>query len=399
MSESFSQRLNVLATANAVNSNIFNIRVGRPLQALAQQGIISLRCKPIYALSDIDFLWSDVLVLQRNVDARASRLISLCERMGKVFVFEIDDLLIAPPPFLSISKEPEEKRRAIRYALAEADVVSTTTSRLRDHLGVDVQKVILTPNYSEPHVAPQQIHHTATVETPITLVLAASDRVLIDFIIPSLKEVCDQLGNLASLVVIGPLAGDVSKHIPCTRKIDILPLDDFRRLLSSFSNPIGIIPLDNSEFSNCKSAVKFFDYALLGIPSICSDVPPYSDVIENRRTGFLTPNTKDDWSRSILELAANADLRNEIIDQTRKNVLAEHSFEINQAAWIQIMREVLAISDKKSNAQRSMLYQILRASLIVKAIFLDTVRITITKINRLRVERRKTRHKNFTQPE
>jgi glycosyltransferase involved in cell wall biosynthesis len=390
-----SSRLKILATANAVNSNIFDIRVGRPLRALAQQGVIELRSKSIYEVNDLDFLWADVLVLQRNVDARASRLISLCGRMGKVFIFEIDDLLIAPPPFLSIAKEPEEKRRAIRYALAEADVVSTTTSRLRDHLGVDSHKVILTPNYSEPHINPQQIHQTATIEAPTTLVLAASDRVLIDFITPSLKEVCDLLGGLVSLVVIGPLADDVSKHIPDIKKVDILPLDDFRRLLSSLPNPIGIIPLDNSTFSNCKSAVKFFDYALLGIPSICSDVPPYSDVVENRRTGLLTSNTQDDWSRCIGELATNAELRNEISTQARETVLRKHSFELNQAAWVNIMREARAISGKKVLTQRWMTHQILRVFLLAKAIFLDPIRITITRINRARVERRKIRRQKF----
>lgn len=315
--------------------------------------------------------------------------------MGKVFVFEIDDLLISPPPFLSISKEPEKKRLAIRHALAEADIVSTTTARLRENLGVDTQKILLTPNYSEPTNSPQAAHQTATVEKPCTLVIAASDPVLIDFITPSLKEISDQLGNLVSLVVIGPLAEEVSKIIPGIKKIPILPLEDFRNLLLSLPNPIGIIPLDNSKFSNCKSAVKFFEYAMLGMPSICSEVPPYSDVIEDGRTGFLARNTQKDWTRCIHELAINAGLRNEISRQARANVFSEHSFDLNQAAWIRITQKIRGISDSENFTHRRTRRPILLSFLIAKAIFLDPVRIFFTQVNRTRIERRKNRRQNI----
>ena len=389
MSRSSPPRLKVLVTAHSVNSNIFDIRLGRPLRALAQQGEINLRSKPIHEVSDFDFLWADAVVLQRDVDARAARLISLARKLGKIFIFEIDDLLTEPPPFLSIAREPEEKRQAIRYALAEADIVSATTARLSDNLGIDLQKITLTPNYSESITPTQLRHPAATTSTPTTLVLAASDRVLIDFVIPSLKEVCDEFGALVSLVVIGPLADKVSQTIPDTRKIPILPLDDFRRMLSELPNPIGIIPLDDSKFSNCKSAVKFFDYAMLGIPCICSNVPPYSDVIENGRTGILTPNTHNDWSRCIRELATNAPLRKEISSRARSKVLSEHSFPLNQAAWMKIMERTRAIAKKNAPRHQGLSHQSLRIFLLARAALGGALFIYLRKINRMRIERKR----------
>lgn len=390
MPDIYPSRLNILATANAIDSNIFSIRVGRPLQVLAEQGSINIRCKPIYAVSDIDLLWSDVLIIQRNIDERALRLISLCKKIGRVFVFEIDDLLIAPPTFLAISKEPEQNRRAIRHALKQADIVSTTTERLKNSLGVDTRKVILTPNYSEPiNSLPQAQHQQHTPESPCTLILAASDPVLIDFITPSLEDICNEFKNLVSIVVIGPLGPKLSKIIPNIKSTPILPLDDFRNFLSSLPNPIGIIPLDNSNFSNCKSAVKFFEYTLLGIPTICSDVPPYSDVIQAGRTGILTPNTPNDWYRSIKALVTDVDLRKNIVMQARESVLSEHSMALNLASWAKITHEIRSIFEAQNPIHRGMAHCLLIYFLAAKAIFLDSIRIPATKINRARINRRK----------
>jgi hypothetical protein len=49
-----------------------------------------------------------------------------------------------------------------------------------------------------------------------------------------------------------------------------------KAFLATLDNTIGIIPLDDSRFSGCKSPVKHLDFSPAGIAAICSDVPPYN---------------------------------------------------------------------------------------------------------------------------
>lgn len=44
---------------------------------------------------------------------------------------------------------------------------------------------------------------------------------------------------------------------------------------------LAIIPLRNSEFNANKSCIKFYEFSSLKIPTICSNVPPYSDEVPN----------------------------------------------------------------------------------------------------------------------
>jgi hypothetical protein len=50
---------------------------------------------------------------------------------------------------------------------------------------------------------------------------------------------------------------------------------------------IAVVPLHEDEFSVCKSDLKFTEYATLGVPTICSNIPPYSKSVIHGVTGFL----------------------------------------------------------------------------------------------------------------
>jgi hypothetical protein len=61
--------------------------------------------------------------------------------------------------------------------------------------------------------------------------------------------------------------------------------------------------------------VKYFDYCLAGIPVICSDVPPYSDVVVNGLTGLLTTNESLNWVAAIEELVMSKAIRIRMSEQ------------------------------------------------------------------------------------
>jgi glycosyltransferase involved in cell wall biosynthesis len=49
-----------------------------------------------------------------------------------------------------------------------------------------------------------------------------------------------------------------------------VPIEYYPEALASMAIDIGICPLTENEFNRCKSPIKAIEYALLGIPSVCS---------------------------------------------------------------------------------------------------------------------------------
>lgn len=74
---------------------------------------------------------------------------------------------------------------------------------------------------------------------------------------------------------------------------------------------IGIAPLRAHMFNRSKSAIKFLEYAALGIPTVASDVGPYHDNIVHGETGFLV-KYEHEWPKYLRMLANDEDMRKEM---------------------------------------------------------------------------------------
>ena len=110
--------------------------------------------------------------------------------------------------------------------------------------------------------------------------------------------------------------------------------------MASRPNTIGLIPLDDNKFNRCKSAIKYFDYALAGVPCICSDVVPYSPIIESNQTGLLCDNTRDAWVAAVRSLAENPQRRAEVASRALARVAQEHNLNASARAWQQMLSAV-----------------------------------------------------------
>ena len=157
-----------------------------------------------------------------------------------------------------------------------------------------------------------------------TLIVASSDAVLVDFILPAIKAVIDRADISVSVVVIGPPGDAFERAGIKVNRVPNMAYAEFKKFIRTLDNPIGVIPLDDSLFSSCKSPIKYFDYSLAGIPVICSNVPPYSDVLVDRVTGLLVDNETAIWIAAIETLAQSVEDRILIADHAltdRKSVV------------------------------------------------------------------------------
>lgn len=222
----------------------------------------------------------------------------------------------------------------LEQALRMVDAITVPTPRLREKMTAYNQHVYIVPNCAA--MMPRPAQHYATDDHLVTLVVASSDTVRVDFIVPALQRLMADPEVHICLVGIGPVGKFLADAGLAVAALELMPYDQFRMFLATLDNAIGIIPLDDSPFSACKSAIKFIDYALTGIPAVCSAVPPYSDVVQHGVTGILVANEVEAWYATVKQLAHTPTARQKLVAAAQAycrthgvlNRAAEHWHEV-----------------------------------------------------------------------
>jgi glycosyltransferase involved in cell wall biosynthesis/GT2 family glycosyltransferase len=86
---------------------------------------------------------------------------------------------------------------------------------------------------------------------------------------------------------------------------------------------IGIAPLADTPFNNCKSTIKTLDYAALGLPVLASDRPAYRGSLADGPGGWLLPDTEDAWFVALARLVRDVALRRRLADGARTALAKE----------------------------------------------------------------------------
>lgn len=88
---------------------------------------------------------------------------------------------------------------------------------------------------------------------------------------------------------------------------------------------INIAPLEiNNPFCQAKSALKFFEIGILGIPTVATATDSFKKVIDNGKNGFLAEK-EDQWYQSLSELIRNQILRHKIGQQARVDTIDRYT--------------------------------------------------------------------------
>jgi 2-polyprenyl-3-methyl-5-hydroxy-6-metoxy-1,4-benzoquinol methylase/glycosyltransferase involved in cell wall biosynthesis len=315
-----------------LNIGLFTFRIEQPLENWSRRYNGLVRYRTLGEFHPDDLTWGDVFVFQRIGGGYTLHLIKALQAHGKRVVFEIDDLLTNLPHFLAHHRGSKSNQASLTESIRLADVVTTTTERLASELRPLNTNVICVPNCIQTLPQPRQAHTTAP-DAPITLLVGSSDKVLVDVLIEPLKQMQAKYGDRLRLMVIGPIDEALRKGGLEFERLPMLAYEQFTQLLQAQTNAIGLIPLDDSLFSSCKSPIKYFDYSVAQIPTICSNVPPYSDYIEHNTHGFLVENTGSAWQQAIDDLIQHPAKRRELSDAARQYVADTHMADRAGDAW------------------------------------------------------------------
>lgn len=324
----------MLALAGDAQALICEIRLRVPLQALSRREGWSLRLLSIHECTRADLRQADVVIVQRGFTRRAWQLQQRARRYGAAVIYEIDDLLTELPSHISNRDAVASQRGWLLRCLQGCDLVSVSTDRLGAAL--PVRPVFTVPNYACPlgdAPLPAQGHG------PVSLLIASMDRLAGDFIFPALRALDSRR---VQVVVVGPPAQQYRDAGIPVQAQPLMPRDRFIAFARGLANPVAVIPLEDSRFASCKSAIKWFEYAEAGIPVLCSNVSPYRDVVEEGITGRLVINETEAWHRALLAAVEDSAWRASAARAAREVVRRDHTLEHTVQAWRSAIEQALA---------------------------------------------------------
>ena len=101
---------------------------------------------------------------------------------------------------------------------------------------------------------------------------------------------------------------------------------------------IGLCPLANNEFNIRKSAIKYFEYSVVGAVTLASNIPPYSPVIKDGVDGVLVKD--NDWEEAIKESIYSIRLIN-MAKKAYDNVYENHNADKKAHLWLNAYDKIL----------------------------------------------------------
>ena len=268
---------------------------------------------------------------------------------NKLVLYDIDDLVIDTRytdtiPYVQ-QMPPEERAsyddgvRGYGRMMQCCDGVITTTEGMAEELSHCMQDVFINRNTmsgcmvalsARAYAARQRrlAQRAAGAAAPIVLGYFSGSITHNDdyaMILPALIETLDRY-PAAELLVVGEL--DLPEALePYRSRVKARPFVDWQQLPALIAEAdINLVPLLPTIFDAAKSENKWAEAALVGVPTVASDIGAFHHCIEDGCTGLLCKEPSD-WAPALARLVEDAELRAHLAAAARQEVLAHHCTE------------------------------------------------------------------------
>lgn len=312
--------------------------------------------------------WADVISLSRHYSSPLDHIdymMNYCKEKGKKLVYDTDDLLIGLPQEHPSYSDMQQFIPQIRTLAKKADVITVTGSPLLEAYSKFNDSISILPNCVEQSDWKLRKGGNKKVKVGWCGTIShISDLLLITDVVRDLQKERDfefvifglvnkkwddyveelSEGNWAAkkekpwlrdaywfvqFKKLDAALKEISwKHVP------FVPIDKYRKKLSSINFDIGLCPLEDNKFNRCKSSIKFYEYAMVGTVTLASNVLPYAGEVN-----YTAKNRYDKWYRKLKALIDSEEMRKDILGRQREWVLNNRNIEQHIAHWEQVYAE------------------------------------------------------------
>ncbi len=253
--------------------------------------------------------------------------IKLAKSHGKKVCFDVDDLVTDTiytdqVPFVQELSTENKKIfdtsvRLMGKTLSLCDMAVTTTAALAKELGRSVPITYINRNTASKEMvecAETAYHQREKDQKRIWLgYFSGSLTHNKDFEIvrPVLVRILKNYPH-AGILLVGEL--DASDELnQFSERVRKLKTTDWRELPELIARAdINLAPLEDTLFNRAKSELKWFEAALVRVPTAASSIGAFSEMIKDGETGVLCGNTEKEWYEKLAELIENGAMREKI---------------------------------------------------------------------------------------
>ena len=270
-------------------------------------------------LDDLPYVTADVVVTQRtvaNTQEKADRLITYCRDTGARLVFDLDDDLLSLPSHHPDQKLYEELKSLSLRLIAEADEFWASTQSLADRFLGIAQRISIVANQIDDRIWALDHDEISNPLNPVRFLYMGTSTHRPDFdqlIKPAMSELKSEFGGKIELDIIGVVdeAGPESTWSVVRRPPEIgNSYPAFVTWLQSLEGyDIGLAPLVDVPFNRCKSDIKWLEYSAMGLGTIATNLPTYSESVEHGRTGLLVSPDADGFREAMRRVIVDFELR------------------------------------------------------------------------------------------
>lgn len=325
-----------LSGGQTVRYRVFNI-----IEALKEQADASYaKLENGVYLDDWQVARADIIVCMRIYETpELCRLFALAKQYGKPTVFDIDDLIFLPDFYPEFCRSLMLEDMLEKWLFADAfyryyqaflhcDYATASTpfiaAKMRDYQkqALVIHNGINHTQLAAAHSLPAQANESHSFFRICYMSGSKTHNVDFEQAKRAIARILSE-NRQVQLCVIGYLDENLSSHF--SDQIVRVPFMPWQKLLAySASCDVNIAPLDTaSSFCHAKSELKFFEAALVGLPTVASATDTFCRCIRNGENGMLA-ETEDDWYCALKRLIDDRNFYMSMRDAAHKSAMAQY---------------------------------------------------------------------------
>lgn len=301
--------------------------------------------------------WADVILQELGLNYLIPKL---ARKYGKVFIYDIDDLVSSPPknhPDYAELSRPIVRARTwatIHYS----HVLLTSNQYLANHYRLAGSKEVhIIPNYMDLNYWQQPYTPNTTNTVRIGWVGSPSHYEDLKFVEPVIARILKEYPN-TKFVYCGSgvsqrsvkhpefeyqIGKDIFNLIPDDRREYVMgvPWKDYPARLASLQLDIGLAPVMETPFGKAKTPIKWYEYGINRIATIASDHLYGWPSIRSGHDGIAVANRADEWYSALKRLVELPAERKRMGEHAFSRITEDFNIDDHVYRWARIVSDSL----------------------------------------------------------
>jgi len=347
--------INVLVLSHSLIPSVLLCGLSQ-LEYLKSINEVDYRFSRAHLLSDEMLTWADIVIFLRSESGFEACAAQLCQKHNIHSVYVLDDDLLNIPDYLSSAKYYNRKdtQRNIKNTMDNCNTFLTSSFVLLEKYGDQFK------NAFQIHEPSLNVIDKKEPNNKIRIGFAGSiDRAqdINEILEQALTKVLNKYQDQIEIEFMGAKPDIVDKF-----NLTYIPYKDsyekYTETIQERNWDIGLAPMPETSFHECKYFNKYVEYASFGIAGIYSNVKPYTYGIKEADNGLLVNNDTDSWYYAICRLIEDNTLRNTISRNCLNEAKTIYSLETLSKDYLSKITTNFTKNDNKEEVKGVVKYRI-----------------------------------------